>query len=64
MLRNLEVATPADAHLIASAADDLGLVTFADLDEAAIAIGATSRFDRERRASRPRDWLHDGSPVP
>ena len=53
VLRNLGVATPADAHLIASAADDLGLVTFADLDEAAIAIGATSRFDRERRGLAP-----------
>jgi len=49
VLRNLGVATPADAHLVASAAHDVGLVTFADLDEAAIAIGATSTFDRERR---------------
>ena len=53
VLRNLGVATPADAHLIASAADHLGLVTFADLDEAAIAIAATSRFDRERRRLAP-----------
>ena len=49
VLRNLGVATPADARLIASAADHLGLVTFADLDEAAIAIGATSRYERARR---------------
>jgi len=49
VLRNLRVATPPDADLVARAAENLGLVTFADLDEAATAIAAIARFDAAHR---------------
>ena len=50
VLRNLDVAPAADADMLGRAAVDHELVTFATLDEAAIAIAAVACFDDARRS--------------
>jgi acyl-CoA synthetase (NDP forming) len=49
VLRNLECASPADAHAIADACTAAELVCFQDFDEAATAVAAAQRFDAARR---------------